>query len=674
MKTLAFLCRYRKYLKSIEYLVDNLYSVLGDYVHISLFFLDELKPGQQVEADAYLVLYEEMLGRLTPHIPDYTKVVVLTRSIKKKNLQSVMDIPPGTDVLVINDSRESVLQTIRLIYELGVSHLRLYPYDQTIPDSGLYHRIDTCIVASGAEHLIPAHILHIHNINNREISFETFQKLISLLKLENPSVRGNLLRKTSDELDTGANFIHSYLGSFLKELLLSNVVKTLTQAIILLDYQLNIHYINEKGYDIFHMVAGDNLSKSPLYFERLVSDSDYRDEWILFGEQAYLTEKRSFLLQDRNIGFCLILSDASQMRSTEQQAKDRSLAAKYTFRDIVCQAEAMKACIDLARKAAASDHTILIRGESGVGKELFAQSIHNDSLRKRAPFVAVNCAALPESLLESELFGYEPGAFTGAQKSGRAGLFEQAQHGTVFLDEIGDISPGLQAHLLRVLQEKQLRRIGSDKVIDIDVRIIAATNGNLEAQIASGTFRSDLFFRLNVISLRLAPLRERREDILPLLRTFLGQRCNDLSPKELDCFLHYPWPGNVRELQNAASYYRTLGTLPEYLRACEDGCNPLPLKTFSPIIPSSDDCSHPSEEDVRRRLLQLIADATQTLSGIGRKALMNQLRLQGLQVGEGKLKRLLAQCQQEGLIQVCRGRSGSQITEQGRRYLQTPQQ
>lgn len=203
-----------------------------------------------------------------------------------------------------------------------------------------------------------------------------------------------------------------------------------------------------------------------------------------------------------------------------------------------------------------SEHTVLIYGESGTGKELFAQSIHNASPRKRKPFVAVNCAALPENLLESELFGYEAGAFTGANAKGKIGLFEQANHGTIFLDEIGDVTPKLQARLLRTIQEKQIMRIGSDRIIDIDVRLITATNKDLMLEVQEGHFRSDLFYRLNVLPIRIPPLRARMQDVIPLLHHFLGDKYNDLTPQEIDHLTTYQWPGNVREVENFCTIIR----------------------------------------------------------------------------------------------------------------------
>ncbi|MGI6424651.1 MAG: sigma-54 interaction domain-containing protein [Tepidanaerobacteraceae bacterium] len=231
--------------------------------------------------------------------------------------------------------------------------------------------------------------------------------------------------------------------------------------------------------------------------------------------------------------------------------------AQHTFEDIITCSSIMEKAISEARQFAQAEAAVVITGETGTGKELFAQSIHNTSQRKGGHFVAVNCAAVPENLLESELFGYEEGAFTGARRGGKKGLFELAHDGTIFLDEIGELPLKLQARLLRVLQEKAVIRVGGDRVIPINVRIIAATHRNLEASVKNGTFRQDLYYRLNVLRLSLPPLRERKDDIPLLIDRLLEKICNKtakkpplLSDAVLKIFCSYHWPGNVRELQN----------------------------------------------------------------------------------------------------------------------------
>jgi sigma-54 dependent transcriptional regulator, acetoin dehydrogenase operon transcriptional activator AcoR len=231
--------------------------------------------------------------------------------------------------------------------------------------------------------------------------------------------------------------------------------------------------------------------------------------------------------------------------------------ASFTFDDIIGRGKAISRAVQMGSQAAHSDSNVLLSGESGTGKEMFAQAIHNQSGRRQGPFIAINCGAIPRELIGSELFGYVEGAFTGASKGGRPGKFELASGGTIFLDEIGDMPLEQQASLLRVLQDLAIMRIGGDKVIHIDVRIICATNKNLTTEIARGNFRQDLYYRLNVISIALPPLRDHREDIPAMFRIFHERICSKLGtemvpvdPEVIDRLERYDWPGNVREFQN----------------------------------------------------------------------------------------------------------------------------
>jgi len=235
----------------------------------------------------------------------------------------------------------------------------------------------------------------------------------------------------------------------------------------------------------------------------------------------------------------------------------RRLHARYTWSDIIGVSPAMVAAKDQARRAAETPATVLLRGESGTGKELFAHAIHNASTRQKGQFVRVNCAALSENLLESELFGYVEGAFTGALKGGKKGLFEEANNGTIFLDEIGEISLSLQRKLLRVLQEREIVRVGSTVPLPVDVRVITATNINLEQKVKDGTFKGDLYYRLNVLPIAIPPLRSREEDLPRLVEHIIfrlnqefGRQVMGMAPEAVAELVKYPWPGNVRELEN----------------------------------------------------------------------------------------------------------------------------
>lgn len=246
--------------------------------------------------------------------------------------------------------------------------------------------------------------------------------------------------------------------------------------------------------------------------------------------------------------------EMAQLRRDNRYLRQQ-VRSEHAPESFIAESEVSRQVLDLVRRVAHSRSTIMIQGESGTGKELIARMLHYWSDRVAAPLVAVNCKALAEGVLESELFGHEKGAFTGAGAA-HAGCFERAHSGTLFLDEIGEIGPSFQAKLLRVLQEGEIQRVGGNRALKVDVRVVAATNRDLDAEVAAGRFREDLFFRLNVIPLRLPPLRERREDILPLANFFLrrfaaeNQREVRLSSEAEAALLSHPWPGNIRELEN----------------------------------------------------------------------------------------------------------------------------
>lgn len=258
----------------------------------------------------------------------------------------------------------------------------------------------------------------------------------------------------------------------------------------------------------------------------------------------------------------------------ENRALRKQLQRSYEVSDVVGQSQAMGELLGLVRKIGPTDTNVLLLGESGTGKELIARCIHWQSLRREYPMVPIDCAALPETLAEAELFGYEKGAFTGAAAR-TPGLLEIANNGTFFLDEVCELPPNLQVKLLRVLQERQIRRVGGRRQIDVDIRVIAATNRDLNEAVAQGIFRGDLFYRLNTITVRIPPLRERAEDIPLLVNHFIRKfehpcrkEVEGITPQALDLLCRYPWPGNVRELSNVVERALTLIQTP-YLDVCD---------------------------------------------------------------------------------------------------------
>jgi len=302
-------------------------------------------------------------------------------------------------------------------------------------------------------------------------------------------------------------------------------------------------------------------------------DGSYEREGVkTIGEKFFAIRRIPIKLGDEVVGAVANIQDVTQLQQFEQVVRqklnNKGLLAKYRLESLIGSSAAMQAVKERVRQYALTDATVLLTGESGTGKERVAQSLHNLSHRKNGPFVAVNCAALPESLLESELFGYVEGAFTGAKKGGKLGLFELAHGGTIFLDEISEMPLALQARLLRVLQEREVMRLGADNIIPVDVRIISATNQNLEELIEIKRFRDDLYYRLNVLRLSLPPLRGRAQDIPELVAGLMGRlrtsrsKIQGITEEALLLLQSYHWPGNIRELENVVERVALLATGP----------------------------------------------------------------------------------------------------------------
>lgn len=350
--------------------------------------------------------------------------------------------------------------------------------------------------------------------------------------------------------------------------MLKNILNTNLNGIITIDKRGIIQQINNQIYKIFHLSTiknfqGESIEKIFKFnWKAVIEENKTMEEIIKLNNiNRYLVQYTPISVDKINSGVIITIKNSEEILKEETKIRhsliEKGLAAKYSFEDILGNSKAIQANIKMAKKYSRVDSNVLIIGETGTGKELFAHSIHNASARSKEPFVALNCAALPENLLESELFGYENGAFSGAAKGGKIGLFELAHKGTIFLDEIGEIPITLQAKLLRVLQEKEIRRIGGNVVYPIDVRVITATNVDIEKQIKENKFRSDLYYRLNLLDLYIAPLRERREDIQEIFDYYLTKFSCEIKnslpklSKEAALFLkRYSWPGNVRELRN----------------------------------------------------------------------------------------------------------------------------
>lgn len=362
-----------------------------------------------------------------------------------------------------------------------------------------------------------------------------------------------------------------------------------------------------------------------------------------------------------------LMKKNKEMLEFEKQVKSdlirKRYYAKYTFDHIVGQSESIENVKSIGKKLAKTDLAVLIYGESGTGKELFASAIHNASKRKKGPFIALNFSALPENLVESELFGYEEGSFTGAKKGGKVGIFEQASGGTIFLDEIGDAPLAVQARLLRVLQEKEIMRVGGDRIIPVDIRIVSATNKKLLKQIQEGKFREDLYYRLKIGYIEVPPLRKRKEDILIIARKFASDKNEKLEfGKSFIALLQErEWYGNIRELLNAVEYAIALRT-EDKLQAKD-----LPLdvqKKYSFEVKEKINLSEKMEEILMEIYVLQLGGIL-----VGRRNLSEALSLKGESITEQTMRSKLNFLEKNGLITKGKGKAGTQLTEEGKELI-----
>lgn len=381
----------------------------------------------------------------------------------------------------------------------------------------------------------------------------------------------------TEVIDYGKKLINTIDEEKFNNEILRNILDGIKDGVIAIDRKGKIIIYNESIEKILKKKEKEVINKHILdifpnmsWLMECLHKNENIKRKIRYIKNLEVNTRAKIIEIDHEIyGVVGIIQDITKIQKLERQIRldlnKKGLYARYNFNDFVYKDKSTKELIDEAKKIGRTDYTTLLYGESGSGKEMIAQSMHNISKRKDKPFVAINCATISENLLESELFGYEEGAFTGAKKGGKPGLFELAHEGTVFLDEINSLPINFQIKLLRVIEEREIMRIGSNHIIPLDIRIIAATNESLRKKISENTFREDLFYRLSSLEIDIPPLRNRRDDIVLLFNNFIDQILEDellkkddkyiLSNEEIHRLENYNWPGNIRELKNVAQKY-----------------------------------------------------------------------------------------------------------------------
>ncbi|KYH34572.1 transcriptional regulatory protein QseF [Clostridium tepidiprofundi DSM 19306] len=655
-----------------EALIENLNAVFKGYVKINNYYFKNLSKNQIITDDIVLVMIKERAIRIKEHVLDRKRIVVVNRTIREGEIYKLFSLPEKIDVLVVNDNMETTIQTTALLYELGVNHLNLIPYDE----NKSYENIKIAVTPGECDK-VPKYIERVIDLGQRCIDISTFLNIMNKLKIGNKEISRRIVKYSEQVISLDTGIKERYKELVIKNDELDSIINLSNDGILAVSNKGIITVCNESLKKIFNInedIIGKNINKYLNEDTRKIFDNNEEMNGVYkfknrFGEKYVNVNKKNIFHFGKKNGMYYNIQEITYIRQLEQnlskKLRENGQIARYNFEDIQTNSISMNKTKILAKKIASVDFTVLITGESGTGKELFAQSIHNASKRSKQPFIAVNCAAMPENLLESELFGYESGAFTGALKSGKRGLFEQANNGTIFLDEIGDMPLHLQTKLLRVLQEKQVMRIGAERVIDIDVRIIAATNRDLLRMVNEGEFRADLYYRINVFPINIPPLRERKEDIIILLKHFINRKVK-LSDEVISILMKYDWPGNIRELKNVAIYIETM---------CEsDIVKPSDLPFNLMNVKSRYICEMRVLEDKNcldesLKIMRIIYENNMKNKSIGRNNIVKILQDVGITLTEGEVRGVLSLLNELDFITCSVGRRGSKITRKGIEFL-----
>lgn len=664
-----------------EIYANQIRYFLGDNIKINLYSFEEGNITflyEKVIVISVKLKYDEILSMCTKD----AQIIIPKLTFEKSNFKKISNVDKNMTVFVYNLSRSMALETITIIHRLGINIPNLIPSypgsDNILPNS--------VVLTPGEEVLIESHNCKIINLGYRIIDLGGIVDIAIKLNLEH-LIKEDLLKKFIDRVVPTSYITEKLLISQIKlENKFDFLLSSIDEGLICVSEDGTVQFYSHMAREILAINDNDMIGKYIGDYIKSFDFSQVKNKQNVNLQKLIKVNNIDITLEirytDINVFSGYIIKVAKFYEAEKKQAKlraqlmDSGNVSKYNFDDIIGCSEDILNTKKIAYKMAQSNSSILIIGESGTGKELFTQSIHGASSRKQGPFVAVNCSTFQDGLLQSELFGYDEGAFTGAKKGGKKGIFELANNGTIFLDEIGEMDLNSQAMLLRVIQEKQIRRVGSDKVIDVDIRIIAATNRDLRNLICKNKFRKDLFYRLNVLPLKISPLRDRADDIFLILESFKKNLDVHfkLSDEVVDIFRKYHWEGNIRELRNLAEYCSYAGKsvievsdLPDYI-----------LESIKP----ENQCDKILEAErsyqklnFKRDLndyifvLEKINQAYNLKQRIGRRKIYEYALEEQVFLTEQQIRSILLELQGFEFVKILAGRGGSIITKKGIEFL-----
>lgn len=631
-----------------------------------------------ISTDAYGSAEEE-----ARHVPIDSQIMSIEVTFYWETLKKLFEIPQGTKVLFVNVTSNMAREAITQLSSLGVNHLQFIPY---YPGAVLEEPVDIA-VTPGESRFVPPSVKTVIDCDHRPCSYGMMVEIALRLGLEYLPETESFMNYAKVVASNHYSFDLMYAKSRRQESQMHILAESLDEGLIGVNETGDIFVCNKKACQIARISEELTMGKKGeevfpyIPFYQVLREKKAVPEKIirLFGTDISLAVV-PVVRKENCIGAFAMLQKFNEQESRQnalrRQMMQKGHYARYTLDDVIGISTAITETKNILRKMAATDSPVLLMGETGTGKELMAHALHQASRRADGPFIAINVAAMPENLLESELFGYEEGAFTGAKKGGRPGLFEFAHQGTLFLDEVEGMSLSMQVKLLRVLQEGEIMRVGGGSIIRVDVRIVAATNESLEEKIQDGSFRKDLYYRLNALTVEIPPLRKRGDDIFLLLDYFMRKMGGDFTLSEgVKTFLRrHPWPGNIRELQNAVEYFNYLAKPviglsdlpPTMTRFVDDGSDDGEGEVNDNAADDKEaDMAYQAAVDKKQFVLNQLALAWKEGKTAGREKILETAKKDHISMTQKQVRDLLDELAKEGLIQVGRGRGGSKITEKG---------
>lgn len=656
----------------------QLKSILKENIKIEYYSMYD-KTINIKESDLIIFSSKDVANLFLNKVSNIKNYVIVKRVIQYELLDKLFALKKGTNVSLVNDTKETCEIAIRQLIGHGAEHLIYHPYYPGIEN----YELQSIAITPGEEKFVPKGVKKVINIGTREIDIVSIMEII--INLGDLDIYQDLL---------SSYFYRKIVKQYKKYVNISNKSTKLTRILkdILDNSTEGIIYTNAKD----EVLVCNKVSMNMLgYKVDIIGKNIYKvfpnlnKDITTINENEIFISTKTIYSKNELMGYMIILETSSVIEKLDEERRRKKRYnksyAKYTFKDMIGNNDTLNKMIKLSKKISKTKSTILIQGESGTGKEILAQSIHNESDRKDNPFVAINFSALSENLLESELFGYEEGAFTGAQKGGKVGLFKKAHKGTIFLDEIGDAPYHFQTRLLRVLQEREITPVGSCEAIPIDVRIIAATNKDLVEEVKNNKFREDLFYRINVMPLYTISLRDRKDDIELLIKYYLKKHkvfipLNEFVEENVINFLNeYSWPGNIRELVNIVEFLVNikennikikLEDLPKYMFRILSKGKFLNIDTIDKAKSYDKD----SKEIVRNLELneneQWVLYQIYKQTGIGRRGIFKVAKDNNLDLGEGRIRGILNKLKENEYIEINRGIKGTKILDKGTKLIE----